>query len=220
MKKQTAIILGATGLTGNLLLDLLLKDDDFERVILFSRRKVTQQNPKIEEHLVDLFALEKYQNQFNADVVFCCIGSTQKKTPNQEIYKKVDYGIPITAAKLAKANSIPKMIVVSALGADKESRFFYNKAKGEMEEKVLKQQLPETYILRPSLIDGNRDETRPFEFAWKKVMKIANLLMFGPLKKYRSIKAKTIANCMHFLAKNNYPKAIIESEEMKEICKK
>ena len=112
------------------------------------------------------------------------------------------------------------MIVVSAIGADKNSRFFYNKTKGEMEEAVLAEEIAETYILRPSLIDGSREESRPFELAWKKVMRLANFIMIGPLKKYRSIQAETIASAMLFLSKNNYPKNIIESEEIKEIVSK
>ena len=217
MKTKTAIILGATGLTGSLLLQQLLKDENFHKIILFSRSSVNNQHPKIKEYLIDLFQLEKYEEQFQADVVFCCVGTTQKKSPDNETYRKVDFGIPVAAAKLAKQNNIPKMIVISALGADKNSRFFYNKTKGEMEEEVLGQKLSETYILRPSLIDGNREENRPFEFAWKQVMKAANFLMVGPLKKYRSIKAETIAKCMHILTKISYSKAIIESEEIKHI---
>ena len=195
----------------------MLKDDDFQKIILFSRSSVKLQHSKLEEHLIDLFQLENYKGQFHADVVFCCVGTTQKKTPDSETYKKVDFGIPVAAAKLAKQNNIPKMIVISALGADKNSRFFYNKTKGEMEEEVLGQKLSEAYILRPSLIDGNREENRPFEFAWKQVMKAANFLMVGPLKKYRSIKAETIAKCMHILTKISYSKTIIESEEIKHI---
>ncbi len=217
MKTKTAILLGATGLTGNLLLQQLLKDDDFQKIILFSRSSVKLQHSKLEEHLIDLFQLENYKGQFHADVVFCCVGTTQKKTPDKETYRKVDFGIPVTAAKLAKQNNIPKMIVVSAIGADKNSRFFYNKTKGEMEEAVLAEQIAETYILRPSLIDGNREESRPFELAWKKVMRLADFIMIGPLKKYRSIQAETIASAIQILSKRNYPKSIIESEEIKEI---
>ena len=220
MKTKTAILLGATGLTGNLLLQQLLKDDDFQKIILFSRSSVKLQHPKLEEHLIDLFQLKNYKEQFHADVVFCCVGTTQKKTPDSETYRKVDFGIPVTAAKLAKQNNIPKMIVVSAIGADKNSRFFYNKTKGEMEEAVLAEKISETYILRPSLIDGNREESRPFELAWKKVMRLANFIMIGPLKKYRSIQIETIASAMQILSKNNYPKSIIESEEIKEIVSK
>ena len=104
MKTKTAILLGATGLTGNLLLQQLLKDDDFQKIILFSRSSVKLQHSKLEEHLIDLFQLENYKDQFHADVVFCCVGTTQKKTPDKETYRKVDFGIPVTAAKLAKQN--------------------------------------------------------------------------------------------------------------------
>ena len=155
MKTKTAILLGATGLTGNLLLQQLLKDDDFQKIIPFSRSSVKLRQPKLEEHLIDLFQLKNHKDQFHADIVFCCVGTTQKKTPDKETYRKVDFGILVTAAKLAKQNNIPKMIVVSAIGADKNSRFFYNKTKGEMEEAVLEQKISETYILRPSLIDGS-----------------------------------------------------------------
>ena len=218
-KKKTAILLGATGLTGGLLLQELLKDERFHKIILFSRSSVKLSNPKIEEYLIDLFELENYQDLFKGDVVFCCVGSTQKKTPNNETYKKVDFGIPVTAAKLAKENSIPTFIVVSALGANAESKFFYNKTKGEMENAVLQQNIPETYILRPSLISGDREEKRPFEFAWKQVMKLANFIMLGPLKKFRSIPAETIAIAMKILSLKPYSAKIIESETIKKIAK-
>jgi len=217
--QKNAIILGATGLTGGLLLELLLKDERYQKVVLFSRSSVKNAHPKIEEHLIDLFKLENYAEQFKADEVFCCVGSTQSKTPDEEIYKKVDYGIPVTAAKLAKKNGISTFITVSALGADAESRFFYNKTKGEMEEAVLQQQLKNTYFLRPSLIDGNRSEKRTFEFLWKKIMRVANFLMLGPLKKYRSIQASTIAKCMLILANSSSTKTFIENEEIKELVK-
>jgi uncharacterized protein YbjT (DUF2867 family) len=219
MQQKNAIILGATGLTGGLLLSLLLKDERYQKVILFSRSSVENSHQKIEEHLIDLFELENYAAQFKADEVFCCIGSTQSKTPNKEVYKKVDYGIPVTAAKLAKKNGISTFITVSALGADAESRFFYNKIKGEMEDAILQQQIKNTHFLRPSLIDGNRSEKRTFEFLWKKVMRAANHLMLGPLKKYRSIQASTIAKSMLILANSPSTKTFIENEEIKELVK-
>ena len=108
---KTAIILGATGLTGSLLLEKLLKDPSFEKIKLFSRSSFGKKSPKIEEHLIDMLQLENYSEDFKADVVFCCIGTTKAKTPDKEIYKKIDYGIPVTAAKLAKENNIKTFIV-------------------------------------------------------------------------------------------------------------
>lgn len=215
---KTAIILGATGLTGGELLQKLLKDERYERIKLFSRSSTGVKNDKIEEHLIDLFELDKYSNDFTADEVYCCIGTTQAKTPNEDTYYRIDHGIPVAAAKLAKENNIPRFLVISALGADVKSRFFYNKTKGEMERDVLSQKIPETYIFQPSLIAGNREEKRPFEAAWKKVMEVGNHLLVGPLKKYRSIHAGTIADAMIYVANNKYAGTRIESREIREIA--
>ncbi|MCY2686414.1 NAD(P)H-binding protein [Salinimicrobium sp. TH3] len=215
---KTAIILGATGLTGGELLHKLLEDDRYSKIKLFSRSSIGVKNDKIEEHLVDLFELEKHSKDFVADEVFCCIGTTQAKTPDEETYYKIDHGIPVGAAKLAKENKIPRFIVISALGADPDSRFFYNRTKGEMERDVLAQGIPETYIFEPSLIAGNREESRPFEAAWKKVMSVGDHLLLGPLKKYRSIHAGSIADAMIYVANNKYAATRIESREIREIA--
>lgn len=217
IKRKTAIVLGATGLTGGLLLDQLLKDERYEKVKVFTRRSLGFTHLKLVEFKVDLFRLTEQKNNFTGDEVFCCIGSTQKKTPNKEVYKKVDVGIPTQASGLAKENQINTFIMISALGADLESRFFYNQIKGRAEANVLQQEIEHTYILRPSLIYGKRKEKRPFEFLWKQIMKIANFMMLGPLKKYRSISALTIAKAMLVLANSQSNKQIIESEEIKKL---
>ena len=216
---KTAIILGATGLTGGLVLEKLLKDRRYDSVKLFSRSTAGINHPKIEEHLIDLFELEKYAESFTADEVYCNIGTTKSKTPNEEVYRKIDYGIPVAAAKLAKKNNIEKFLVISALGADADSKMFYNKTKGEMERDVLKAEVPETYIFQPSLIAGDRKEKRTFEALGKHVMKFLNYLMIGPLKKYQSIHPETIAKAMIIVANEGYQKQKIESDEIKQIAK-
>lgn len=218
--KKTAIILGATGLTGSLLLDKLISDKRYGKIKVFSRNHVSQKHPKIEEFLVNLFELEKLSALFTADEVFCCVGSTQKKTPDEELYRLVDFGIPATAAKLCSKNGISTFVVISAMGANQDSRFFYNRTKGEMEGAVLEQQIPNTYIFRPSLISGYRQESRPFEYAWKKIMSLGDHLLLGKLRNYRSIHPETIVNAMIYLANNEYKSQIIESNEIKEIALK
>lgn len=215
---KTAILLGATGLTGSTLLEKLLDDDRYSKIKLFSRSPIGVKNDKIEEHLIDLFELEKYETEFTGDEVHCCIGTTQAKTPDEETYHKIDYGIPVAAAKLAKKNNIRAFLVISALGADPESKFFYNRTKGEMEKDVLAQNIAETYIFQPSLIGGKREEKRPFEAAWKQVMKLGDHLLVGPLKKYRSIHPATIADAMIYVANHKYAATKIESREIAEIA--
>lgn len=215
---RSAIVLGATGLTGGYLLNILLKDPEYSKIILFSRSSVGFQHDKLEEHLIDLLELEKYKEAFIADEVFCCIGTTKSKTPDNETYKKIDLGIPVTAAKLCRQNNIEKFLVISALGADANSSVFYNKVKGEMQHQVLEQGISKTYIFQPSLIAGDREEKRFFENLAIKSFKVLNKLMIGSLRKYRSIHPETIAKAMYICAKNGYSKILIESDEIQEIA--
>lgn len=217
---KTAIILGATGLTGGLLLRELLQDSRYEKIKLFSRNKVALKDKQIEEHLVDLFQLEKYKQDFIANDVFCCIGTTKSKTPNEDIYKNIDYGIPVNAAKIAKQNGVENYLVISALGADKNSKMFYNRVKGEMERDVLAQKITNTHLFQPALIAGDREEKRFFENLAKSAMKILNPVMVGPLEKYRSIHPATIAKAMVIVANTGYNGSIIPSDEIKNIVAK
>ncbi|MFZ0490220.1 MAG: NAD(P)H-binding protein [Salegentibacter sp.] len=216
--KKTAILLGATGLTGNILLHRLLNDERYEKLILFSRSTTGIVNPKIEEHLIDLFWLKNEKEKFRADEVYCCIGTTKKKTPDENTYRMIDYGIPVTAAKLAAENGIPTFVVMSAMGADANSRMFYNRTKGEMERDVRATNVEHTYILRPSLIAGDRDEKRLFEGVAKGGMKLLDKVLTGSLKKYRSIHPETIAKAMIFAANEGYGKKIIESDKIQELA--
>nr|AOE08621.1 nucleoside-diphosphate sugar epimerase [uncultured bacterium] len=215
---KTAILLGITGLIGNALAKNILEDSRYDKLISFHRRKSGIVHPKLEEHIVDLFELEKYAEQFKGDVVFCCIGTTQAKTDDKETYKKIDYGIPVSAAKLSAYNNIPKFIAISALGANPSSSVFYNKTKGEMERDVLKQNVNETYFLQPSLLAGDREEQRTLEKLAIGAFKVLNPLLIGPLKKYQSIKPEPIVATMQYLAFNTYSEIRIESDEIKKIA--
>ena len=209
---KTAIILGATGFTGGLLLEQLIKDVSYEKIILFSRSSVEKSVNKIEEHLVDMLDLSAYKKDFIADEVYCCIGTTAAKTKDKNAYKSIDYGIPVAAAKLARENNINTFLVMSSMGADAGSAVFYNKTKGEMERDVLLQKIENTVILRPSLIGGNRAEFRLGERIGVAVMSILNPLLIGSLKKYRMIHPKEIATCMKVLANNPIAENIISSD--------
>ena len=216
---KTAIILGATGLTGSILLEKLIKNQRYETIKLFSRKKIEGLPSKVQQFIGNLLELETFKDAFTGDEVFCCIGTTTKKTPNKETYKKIDFGIPITAAKLSKENNISTFIVISALGANAKSNIFYNKTKGEMEQEVLHQNIPNTYILQPSIIGGNRNETRIGEKIGLIIFKLIQPLFIGKLKKYKIIEAEEIAQAMFNLANSNEKTQIITSDKIKEISK-
>jgi len=216
---KTAILLGATGLTGGYVLDLLLNDDRYDKILIFGRRSIERKHPRINEFVIDLLKLEDQKDVFKADVVFCCIGTTNAKTSNKELYKKIDYGIPITATRLCVENHIDTFLVMSSMGADKNSRVFYNRTKGEMEEVVLSQKIKYTYILQPSLIGGNRNENRTGEYLAKVVMMLINPILIGGLKKYRTIHPETIAKALVYLANSQRTSGIIQSDQIKELAK-
>ncbi|TVZ26383.1 putative NAD(P)-binding protein [Gillisia sp. Hel_I_86] len=215
---KSAILLGATGLTGGHLLKIVLNDPKYDKVKVFSRSSVGVKHEKLEEHLVDLLKLDDYKDSFHADEVYCCIGTTKSKTPDKETYKKIDFGIPVAAAKLCRKNNIDTFLVISALGADANSSIFYNKVKGEMQHQVLEQGIKNTYIFQPSLIAGNREEERFFEKLGIEGMKVFNNLLIGSFKKYRSIHPETIAKAMHICANSGYPKILIESDEIQKLA--
>jgi uncharacterized protein YbjT (DUF2867 family) len=215
---KTAIILGATGLTGNLLLEQLIADNNYSKIKLFSRNSVNITSDKIEEFIIDLLALEDSAKDFVADEVFCCIGTTAAKTKDKTLYKAIDYGIPVTAAKIAKENGIATFIVMSSMCADTNSSVFYNRTKGEMERDVLKQRIKNTYVLRPSLIGGDRNEFRLGEKIGKGIMRIFNPLLMGSLEKYKMIHPEKIATCMQILAQTKPKKTIFSSDKIQEIA--
>ncbi|WP_147678705.1 NAD(P)H-binding protein [Algibacter pacificus] len=218
--KKTAIILGATGLTGKHLLQKLIEDERYESIKLFSRSKIEGLPNKVTQYIGDLLNLEVFKPNFKADDVYCCIGTTAKKTPDKRLYKKIDYGIPVTAATLSKENNIPTFIVISAMGANKNSSMFYNKTKGEMEQDVLGQNIKNTFILRPSLIGGERQELRLLEKIGLAVFQVIEPFFIGKLKQYKIINAETIAQAMINLANsNNHAETIITSNEIKQISK-
>ena len=216
-KKKTAIILGATGLTGNILLNKLLSDDRYSRIKIFTRKPLRLETKKVTEILCNLLDAESYKENFFGDEVYCCIGTTLKKTPDKELYKKIDYGIPVNAAKLCKTSGISSFLVMSSMGANANSSVFYSRTKGEMEQAVLEQNIENTYILRPSIIDGNRGERRIGEKVGIIVMKLIQPLLIGSLRKYKAIDAETIATAMIGLANNGSDKSILLSDEIQNI---
>jgi len=214
---KTTIILGATGLTGNLLLQKLISDKDYTTIKLFSRKKIKGLPSKVQQFIGNIIELDSFKADFTADVVFCCIGTTLNKTPDKEVYKSIDYGIPTNAAQLSKENNIETFIVISALGANSKSSLFYNKLKGEMEEKVLSFNIQNTYILQPSYIKGDdRKENRPMERIFDVIFPLINIFLIGKLKKYKTIKATTIADAMYNLALTKPTIKRIESDKIKE----
>ncbi|MFD2161710.1 NAD-dependent epimerase/dehydratase family protein [Paradesertivirga mongoliensis] len=194
MKK--VIIAGASGLIGTELLTLLLQDGRISEVLALVRFPLPTNNTKLKQLKVNFDKLSDYKDQIEGDAIYCCLGSTKKKTPNLNDYHKVDHEYPLTLAKIALENKIAQYHLISALGADKNSKVFYPRLKGRIEEDVKDIPLQSVHIYQPSLLVGNRNEHRAFEKFFIHAMNFINPLLVGSLRKYRSIKATTVAQAM------------------------
>ncbi|WP_413299198.1 oxidoreductase [Bacillus sp. 1P10SD] len=193
---KTALVLGSSGLVGKELVETLIKQNTYNKIVLLVRRPIEIINTVCEPHVVDFDHLENEEVLFQVTDVFCCLGTTIKKAKTKEAFRKVDFDYPVEAAKLASKQGVEKFLIVTAMGANPKSHFFYNQVKGEVEEALNKLELPSLHIFRPSLLLGNREEFRFGEKIAAKASYIMNLFMVGPLKTYKAIEAKKVAAAM------------------------
>ncbi|HAL83194.1 MAG TPA: nucleoside-diphosphate sugar epimerase [Mucilaginibacter sp.] len=208
-----AIIAGASGLTGGILLDILLQQPDYDEVLLLLRKELPIRHQKLTQLVIDFDRLGDYEGQINGHAVFCCLGSTRKKTPDLSVYRKIDHDYPLQLAQIAAKNGIDQYHLVSALGANAASSNFYTKMKGETEEDIKKVGLKCLHIYRPSFLSGNRSEKRPLERFFSFIIKFIDPLLIGGLKKYRSIPAATVARAMYKQSLKNEEGVFIHSSD-------
>jgi uncharacterized protein YbjT (DUF2867 family) len=198
MNEMTAVIIGATGLTGNLVLEELLKDDHFKTVRVLARRNVKIIHPKLEQEIVNFTNVDEYTKKFGeGDVIFCCIGTTQKKVKgDKNLYRQIDYDIPVNAATIGISKGFKKFLIVSAIGANENSSNFYLSLKGKTENALKQFHFDSLDIFQPSILNGNRKETRIAEKILQGILDIVSFLFLGPLKKYHAIGADNVARAM------------------------
>lgn len=216
---KTACIFGATGLVGGHLLDILANEERYTKIKVVNRRNTDISDAKIEEIIIsDFDKLHENVNTLKADDYYCCLGTTIKKAGSKEAFKKVDFEYVINIAALAKENDADSFSVISAMGAKANSMIFYNQIKGEMEDAVKALKNKRTYIFRPSLIEGSRNEERSGEKAAQWIFNKFDFIFKGPLKKYGSVPAFKIAKAMNYIVRENDEEyKVLESDEIKEI---
>jgi len=191
-----AIIAGATGLIGSKLLQILLNEHVYDEIIILVRKSTGLKHDKLIEEVIDFDSLDTYTDMITGHAVFCCLGTTQKKTPDSSVYRKIDHDYPVKLAQLAFKNGVNQYHLVSALGANTSSPYFYTKLKGDTEADIKQVGLKCLHIYQPALLTGDRKEYRLGEKIITPIMKLIDPLLFGSLKKYRSIPAQTVAMAM------------------------
>lgn len=156
------LLTGAIGLVGGHLLRMLLNAPDIKSIAAPTRRPLTDISGVFNPHdpqLTDALA----QVVDPVDIVFCCLGTTRREAGSKEAFVHADYTLVIDTALVGKKLGAQHMLVVSAMGANAHSPFFYNRVKGEMEEALIAQQWPRLTIARPSMLVGEREKKRAGE---------------------------------------------------------
>ncbi len=199
---RTALIAGATGLIGNLLLQRLLNDPGYGEVRVLSRRPLNVTNPRLRVLLSDYSDLSSLAEALNADDVFCCLGTTIKAAGSRAAFEDVDYRMVAELAQESRAAGAKRFLVVSAVGASERAMAFYSRVKGRMERVVSALDFEAVHILRPSLLLGERSEHRPGEVMAQKLAPLMAPLLSGPLARYRAVAADDVAAAMQMLAQS------------------
>jgi len=203
MGDQRALVLGASGLVGTALVEILTSRNYYQQIHLLVRRPLKLDSDRCIQHVIDMDELQRYHHLFEVNDVFCCLGTTIKKAKSREAFRKVDYDYPVEAGQLAAMHHVDGFYIVTAMGASSTSSIFYSRVKGEVEDKLTSLQLRSLHMFRPSLLTGNREEYRFGERVAEKLSPFLNPLLLGPLKNYRSIEASTVALSMALTAEKS-----------------
>lgn len=197
---KKALVLGATGLVGKTLVRLLCADDRYDTIVCLIRKPLPKhyffvESQKLQLIVVDFNELDEYQGYFYNTHTYVCLGTTIKKAGTKAGFRKVDFEYVHAAAQLArKAQSF---VWISSVGANANSGNFYLKVKGELENAILgMSQLKHASAVRPSLLLGERQESRPLETISLFVSGILSPLFMGKLAKYKPVQARDVAKKM------------------------
>jgi uncharacterized protein YbjT (DUF2867 family) len=211
VQMTTAWLAGGSGLVGSALLRMLLEDDDFAVVVSVGRRVLPVEHTKLVQVETDLATPADLETLPAPSVAFCCLGTTIKKAGSREAFRKVDHDAVILFAQAARKRGAQVFVHVTALGASPRSGNFYSAVKGETERDVGRVSFPSVYALRPSILDGDREESRPAEHVGLLVGRVIAPL----LGKYRPTPVANVAATMIALAKVPAPGVhVVEPDKM------
>ncbi len=195
---KTAIIIGATGLVGSTLVEQILENSAYSKVVLLLRKPLNISHSKLIQEIMDFDKLDA--TKIMGDDLFCAMGTTLAKAGSKEAQYKIDCTYPYEIGKIAKANGVKQYILVSAVGANFESSNFYLRTKGDLEKKIESLGFQNFVSLRPSMLLGDRGEFRFGEKIGTILSNILSQLLFGSLRKYHGIHAADVARAMQRFA--------------------
>ena len=212
---KTAVIAGSTGLIGQQLIKHLSEDNRYDKILALTRKPKASDLPKVEYVVVDYDYLSAYSKEIQGDDAFCALGTTMKKAGSKEAFYKVDYTYIWEFGRVMAQNEAKSFTLVSSMGADKDSFFYYNEVKGKIEDAISQLDFEKITIVRPSLLLGDRSEDRLGEDISKTFVKI-----FSPIipAKYDGIEASQVAKAMIKAANDGKNELeVIENDELQKM---
>ncbi len=201
-----AIIFGATGATGTALLEQLIIDDTFKKIIVFTRTPIKITDYKIEENLVDFNNIEKWSMLIKGDIIFSALGTTKKEAGSKEAQYLVDFTYQYNVARAGAENEVQKYLLVSSIGANSNSKFFYPKIKGELEDAVKKLNFQNIHVLQPPVLIRQKDKIRAGEKSFINVLNKLNKL--GIMLSQKPMDVNILAAKMIDLSKKDFQQKV------------
>ena len=183
-------------MVGGLLVQALIAAPEYTRVYALTRRPLGREHPKLANRIVIFERMAEQLKGLIAQEAFCCIGTTIAEAGSQEAFREADVDAVLLFAQAARAAGVTRFVVVSSVGANSDSKKFYLRTKGEMEEAVSGLGFAAVDILQPSLLLGPRKQLRPLEITGRIFAPLLNPLLTGSREQYRAIPAETVARAM------------------------
>ena len=217
MTDRSAAVVGATGLVGRNLVDVLLEDESFARVVVLARRPFEHAaHPRLEARVIDFEHLA--EEKLDVTDAFCALGTLMKIAGSKEAFRHVDFDYVLAFATAARRTG-ERIAVVSAHGADAKSSVFYNRVKGEMEAAVAALGFAASGFFRPSILEGTRAESRFAERIGGAVLHAVGVLPFTATRRIRPIAGRAVAEAMVAWSKRGTSGVeIVPSERIQEIA--
>ena len=213
MESRVAVVAGSTGLIGSLLIKKLLDEPRYDKVIALTRRPLGLHHIKLQEMNVDFRTLCHQPLDFSVNDAYCCLGTTMKKAGSKDAFFEVDFTFALRFAEWALENKASQLLLVSSLGANPNSLFYYNRVKGDLEAAIEQLRYRSLHIFRPSLLLGSRDDSRLGEGLGQAFAKIFNPLIPD---NYKGIPAEDVAEAMLRMALDHNHRGVYlhESEQI------
>ena len=214
---KTAILFGATGLVGKHLLNLLIENNEYDKIKIFSRKDIITQSQKIEKYVIDFNELEKHKDKIVGDDCFFAIGTTRRVTPKKNDYIDVELNLPVKISKIAKDNNVKSFIYISSGGANADSRNLYLQNKGKVEQEIINLCFEFTAIIQPSLLLGDRNENRIGEKIAKFIFKSLSFIFIGKLRQFKAIHAKNVAKAIIIINERKLDDLFFTSDKLEDL---